>query len=94
MPPRKTATKRPDPLGEVRVEVFAALGETSLKAECPLRVAAELAARLHDELERLVAARPRLKPTLDVVPGGDALYVWDEEDEGARKKNKRLGFAL
>lgn len=91
MPPRKTAAKKPDPLATMRVEVFAALGETSFKAECPLPVAAEVAARLHDELERLVKARPRLKPTLDTVPGGDALYVWDEEDEGARRKG--LGFA-
>jgi hypothetical protein len=91
MPPRKTAAKKPDPLGEVRVEVFAALGDTSLKAECPLKHAPEMAARLHDALETLVDKRPRLKPALDVVPGGDALYVWDDEDDGARRKG--LGFA-
>lgn len=91
MPPRKPAVKQPDPLAEVRVEVFAALGETSLKAECALKHAPEMAARLHDALEALVEKRPRLKPTLDTVPGGDALYVWDEEDEGARRKG--LGFS-
>lgn len=94
MPPRRKAAPAPtpDPLAELRVEVFAALGETSLKAECALPFAAAVAARLHDELERLVAARPRLRPHLDMVPGGEALYVSEDDDEGCTRKGKPLGF--
>jgi hypothetical protein len=98
MPPRRrrpTDEAKParaaDPLAEVRVEVFAALGDTSLKAECPLRLAHDVAARLHTELERLVRSMPRLAPHPETVPGGEALWVPDEDDGATR--DKRLGFA-
>lgn len=90
MTAKKTTTRRrttPDPLVNLKVEVFAALGETSLKAECALGVAAEVAARLHGELERMVRIKPNLLPRADAVPSG-ALYVSDDDGDGGR----RLGF--
>lgn len=89
MPSRKRAvTPPPDPLANLKVEVYAGLGETSLKAECTLAVAAEVAARLHAELERLGTLKPSVLPKADSVPGG-TLYVDDDTDDGYRK---RLGF--
>jgi hypothetical protein len=67
--------------------VFAALGETSFKAECVLGVAAEVAARLHHELERLGKLKPNTLPVAEAH--GGALYVPDEDDYEAKK---RLGF--
>jgi hypothetical protein len=86
MPPRKPKAA-PDPLANLKVEVFAALGETSLKAECVLGVAAEVAARLHQELERLGKLKPNTLPVAEAH--GGALYVADEDDYEAKK---RLGF--
>lgn len=84
--------KSVDKLAELKVEVYAALGETSLKAECALSVAAEVAARLHAELERLGQLKPSVLPRVEAVPG-DSLYVPDE-DEGAKRKRRGVGFAI
>ena len=78
-----------DPLAGLKVEVHAALGESAIKAECPLAVAADVLARLHTELERLGTLRPTVLPIAPDVPAG-ALYVPDDED-GARKR-QRVGF--
>lgn len=94
-PKAKPDAKPVDDLETLRVEIFAALGETSLKAEGPLKRAGEIAARLHDQLEHLVKVRPELKHTLDVVPG-DSLYVPEEYEDGGRLRRApakpRLGF--
>jgi hypothetical protein len=79
----------PDPLAGLKVEVHAALGESAIKAECPLPVAADVLARLHAELERLGTLRPTVLPIAPDVPAG-ALYVPDDEC-GARKR-QRVGF--
>lgn len=89
MPPRKRTPAPPaDPLRDLKVEVYAGLGETSLKAECTLGVAAEVAARLHAELERLGTLKPSVLPKADSVPAG-TLFVGDDETDSARR---RLGF--
>jgi hypothetical protein len=90
MPARKPRRAAPDALASLKVEVFAALGETSFKAECTLSVAAEVAARLHQELERMGQLRPTALPHADAVPAG-TLYVSDDPDDGYRRKS-RVGF--
>ena len=86
---RTPRSKQPtDPLANVRVEVHAGLGDSTIKAECPLGIAADMLARLHQELERLGTIKPGLLPTVE-ARGEQPLYVFNE-DEGARKK--RLGF--
>ena len=89
--PRKAPaarSKQPtDPLANVRVEVHAGLGDSTIKAECTLGVAADVLARLHHELERLGTLKPGVLPTVE-ARGEQPLYVFDE-DEGA---TKRLGF--
>jgi hypothetical protein len=86
MPPRKPRPA-PDPLASLKVEVSAELGATSFKADCLLPVAAEVAARLHQELERLGKLKPNTLPVAEAH--GGALYVPDEDDYEAKKK---LGF--
>jgi hypothetical protein len=88
MPARKPRSKPPtDPLANVRVEVHAGLGDSTIKAECTLGAAAEVLARLHQELERLGRLKPSTLPTAEAH--GGALYVPDEDDYDAKK---RLGF--
>jgi hypothetical protein len=91
MTPRKPSarSKQPtDSLANVRVEVHAGLGDSTIKAECTLGVAAEVLARLHKELERLGTLKPGVLPTVE-ARGEQPLFVFDEDD-GARRK--RLGF--
>ena len=88
----RTSAPKPTPvcdvLADIKVDVFAALGDTSFKVECTLGVAADVGAEMHAELERMVKLHPRLKPHADGVPSG-AIYV-DDGDDGYRLK--RLGF--
>lgn len=86
MPAKRVTRKAPDPLKSLKVEVYAALGESSIKAECVLGVAADVLNALHAELERLGTLRPGVLPVAEVPSG--ALYVHDEDDGG----RQRLGF--
>lgn len=86
-----TAKKRPaDPLASLRVKVTATLGDTSFEVDCTLSVAAEVAARLHVELERMVALKPNVAPRADGVPAG-TIYVDDGEGDGYRRR-RGVGF--
>jgi hypothetical protein len=87
--PRKRAKPAPDPLANVKVEIHAGLGDSAIKAECPLGVAAEMLARFHQELERMGKLRPSALPTVE-ARGEQPLYVPDEDDYGCRRR--RLGF--
>ena len=88
---KRTARPKPspDPLANVRVEVHAGLGDSSIKAECPLGIAADVLARLHRELERLGTLNPGVLPTVE-ARGEQPLYVFDEDD-GCRKRG--VGFS-
>jgi hypothetical protein len=87
--PRKRAKPAPDPLANVKVEIHAGLGDSAIKAECTLGVAAEVLARCHQELERLGTLKPSTLPTVE-ARGEQPLYVADEDDYGCRRS--RLGF--
>jgi hypothetical protein len=80
---------KPDPLADLKVEIIASLGETSMRAECPLSASVAVAARLHQALEALVKLKPSAAPFAE--PQSHALlYVPDEGDP--EQGRKRLGF--